>query len=138
MLSLKNIASYYPLKLQSFPRYMLREYLQCKILQTIFNSPLAVKLSFIGGTALRVVHENARFSEDLDFDNFGISRTDFDGLSSRVKKELELEGVEAEIKNVFIKSPIQIYSKPAFNLIKNYILKIKENLDSGRYIKSVY
>ena len=53
-------------------------------------------------------------------------------------KSLIKEYSEEEIKNVFTKNPIQIYSKSAFNLIKNYILKINENLDSGRYIKSVY
>lgn len=77
MLSLKNIASYYPKQLQTFPRYMLREYLQCKILEIIFNSPLAPKLSFIGGTALRIVHENTRFPEDLDFEKLAKDVTPF-------------------------------------------------------------
>jgi len=37
-----------------------------------------------------------------------------------------------------VEKPSQIYSKPAFNLIKNIILKINTDLDMGRYIKSVY
>lgn len=45
---------------------------------------------------------------------------------------------EDVVKKVFIETPTQIYSKSAFNLIKNFILKIDQNLDSGRYIKSVY
>lgn len=43
-----------------------------------------------------------------------------------------------EIKRIFVEKPSQIYSKPAFNLIKNIILKINTDLDMGRYIKSVY
>ncbi len=53
-------------------------------------------------------------------------------------KSLKNDYSEAEIKNTFIKNPTQIYTKPAFNLIKNFILKIDQSLDSGRYIKSVY
>ena len=73
MISLHNIEQFYPENLRGFKRNMLREYLQFKILEIIFNSRLAPKLSFIGGTALRIVHENTRFSEDLDFDNFNHS-----------------------------------------------------------------
>lgn len=45
---------------------------------------------------------------------------------------------EDEIKKIFVENPTQIYSKSAFNLIKNFILRIGADLDSGRYIKSVY
>lgn len=101
MLSLQEIEKHYPENIRGFKRNILREYLQCKILQFIFNSRLAGKLSFLGGTALRIVHANARFSEDLDFDNFGLKEKEFDELSQVVKKHLELEGYKVEIKNVY-------------------------------------
>ena len=104
MLTLDTIAAAYPPHLQPFRRHMLREYLQYKILQAIFNSPLASKLSFIGGTALRIVHENTRFSEDLDFDNFDLTPAEFDHLSQLVKKALEREGYEVETRNVYKKA----------------------------------
>jgi predicted nucleotidyltransferase component of viral defense system len=47
--------------------------LQHKILQAIFESTLASKLSFLGGTALRIVHGNSHFSEDINPDKFGLS-----------------------------------------------------------------
>jgi len=53
-------------------------------------------------------------------------------------KDLKANYSEDEVRRIFIENPTQIYSKPAFNLIKNFILKISTNLDSGRYIKSVY
>ncbi|PIW92942.1 MAG: hypothetical protein COZ87_03985, partial [Candidatus Moranbacteria bacterium CG_4_8_14_3_um_filter_43_15] len=101
MLSLAEIEKYYPENIRAFKRNILREYLQYKILQIIFNSKYANKLSFLGGTALRIVHDNARFSEDLDFDNFGLKEKEFDEISQLVKKHLELEGYEVEVRNIF-------------------------------------
>lgn len=101
MLSLREIEKYYPENIRMFKRSLLREYLQYKILQIIFDSKYANKLSFLGGTALRIVHDNTRFSEDLDFDNFGLKEKEFDEISLAVKKRLELEGYEVEIRNVF-------------------------------------
>lgn len=101
MLSLVEIEKYYPKNIRAFKRNILREYLQHKILQIIFNSKYANKLSFLGGTALRIVHNNTRFSEDLDFDNFGLEEKEFNEISIIVKKQLELEGYEVEIRNVY-------------------------------------
>jgi len=101
MLSLVEIEKYYPENIRAFKRNILREYLQYKILQIIFNSKYANKLSFLGGTALRIVSDNARFSEDLDFDNFGLKEKEFDEISQLVKKHLELEGYEVEVRNIF-------------------------------------
>lgn len=101
MLSLQEIEKYYPENIKKFKRNLLREYLQYKILQIIFNSQYANKLSFLGGTALRIVHNNTRFSEDLDFDNFGLKEKEFNEISMIVKKQLALEGYEVEIKNVY-------------------------------------
>ncbi len=101
MLSLQEIEKYYPEKISVFKRNLLREYLQYKLLQIIFNSKYASKLSFLGDTALRIVHDNNRFSEDLDFDNFGLKEKEFDEISLVVKKQMELEGYDVEIRNVF-------------------------------------
>lgn len=101
MLSLQEIEKYYPENLKKFKRNILREYLQYKILQIIFNSEYAGKLSFLGGTALRIVHDNSRFSEDLDFDNFSLKEKEFSKISMLVKKQLKLEGYDVEIKNVY-------------------------------------
>ena len=101
MMNFEAIAANYPSNLRVFRRNILREYLQYHILQTIFNSPLATKLSFIGGTALRIVHGNNRFSEDLDFDNFDLTQAEFEKLSQFVKRELERDGYEVEIRNVY-------------------------------------
>ena len=101
MLNLKQIEKYYPGNLRAFKKNILREYLQYKILEIIFNSKIANKLSFLGGTALRIVHNNTRFSEDLDFDNFGLTQEEFALLSEEVESGLVKQGYKAEVRNVF-------------------------------------
>jgi predicted nucleotidyltransferase component of viral defense system len=100
MLDLQQIKQEYPEPLQVYERAIVREYLQYKILQAIFESAQASKLSFLGGTALRIVHGNSRFSEDIDLDNFGLSWQAFGELIQRVKLFLELEGFLVETSMV--------------------------------------
>jgi predicted nucleotidyltransferase component of viral defense system len=101
MLDLKQIESFYPEPLKPFKRNLLREYLQYKILEMIYGSEFGEKLVFMGGTAIRIVHANTRFSEDLDFDNLGLSAEEFEHLTGLIRRRLELEGYEVEIKSIF-------------------------------------
>src|SRR4030066_2608117 len=100
MLDLQQIKNEYSELLQGYERAIVREYLQYKILQAIFESKQASKLSFLGGTALRIVHGNSRFSEDIDLDNFGLSWQAFGELIPKVKLLLELEGFLVETRMV--------------------------------------
>lgn len=100
MLDFQQIQSQYPDHLRVFGRSLLREYLQYKILQAIFESKKAHKLAFLGGTALRIVYGNNRFSEDIDLDNFDLSWPEFEHVIEKVERFLALEGFEIEIKNV--------------------------------------
>jgi hypothetical protein len=47
-----------------------------------------------------LVHENTRFSEDLDFYNLKFSREDFDALSTIIANDLRKEGYEVDVRNV--------------------------------------
>ncbi len=100
MLDFNQIQFQYPAPLQQFHKGIFREYLQYNILQGIFESKFADKVSFMGGTALRIIHGNNRFSEDIDLDNFGLSCDDFKKLVEVVQKGLILEGFLVEIKKV--------------------------------------
>jgi predicted nucleotidyltransferase component of viral defense system len=77
-------------------RALIREYLQSKILYYLYHQKESKNLSFIGGTSLRILRGLDRFSEDLDFDNLGLSFTQVKVLFSRIKSKLEREGVEIE------------------------------------------
>lgn len=100
MLSLQEIKRFYPQSLQRFERFLFREYLQYKILEIIFETPYASKLSFLGGTCLRIVHNNKRFSEDLDFDSFQLTSDDFTAITDIVERELLRIGYDVEMRNV--------------------------------------
>lgn len=100
MLNINEIAQYYPENLRVFKRFILREYLQYKILEIIFEGPHASKLVFLGGTCLRLVHQNQRFSEDLDFDNFDLSEKEFEEISDHIGRSLTQMGYDIETKLV--------------------------------------
>ncbi|MBA7550662.1 hypothetical protein ES705_43183 [subsurface metagenome] len=81
MLNLKQIETFYPENLRIFKRNLLREYLQYVILDIIYGSGYGSRLIFMGETAIHMIHGVRRFSEDLDFDNRGLSKEDFEDLS---------------------------------------------------------
>ena len=82
------------------PKKVLVEYLQYEILDSIFKQKASRYLSFIGGTAIRIVYNSDRFSEDLDFDNFGLSFPEFEELTNLVIKDMKLKGFEVEFRFV--------------------------------------
>jgi len=101
MLSLNEIKTFYPEHLHAFPRFLLREYLQYKILEIVFNGTHGSRLSFIGGTCLRIIHGNQRFSEDLDFDHFNLTPDDFARVAEEIEKQLTQEGYVVQLRHVY-------------------------------------
>lgn len=128
MLSLSNIKEFYPQNVQAFERHILREYLQYKILDIIYSLGYGEKLVFLGGTALRIVYNNQRFSEDLDFDNLGLSEDDFKKMIKIIKDRLEKEGLIVETKTT-TKASVRCYLKfPRLLFEKNISPHEDENL----------
>ena len=124
MISLQEIKKHYS-GLDGFERSILREYLQYKILDIIFKSKISHKLSFLGGTAIKICFNSSRFSEDLDFDNFDLSEDDFTRLTKIIEKELTAMGYEVEIKNVF-KGAFRCYIKIPKLLHENNLAAMPE------------
>lgn len=82
-------------------RAILREYLQSKILNLIYQNKLSLKLIFIGGTSLRLLHNLDRFSEDMDFDVDINHHKDIPDLISSIYNQLKKENIEVELyKNI--------------------------------------
>ena len=100
MMTLEQIARQFPPHLALQKQAMLREYLQCVILEILFESPFAKQFSFLGGTCLRLVHGNTRFSEDIDFDNFGLTDADFDAVAELIQHGLEHQGFRVDVSSV--------------------------------------
>lgn len=118
MLDFEQIKNQYPEHLRSFTRAILREYLQVKVLQAIFESKQAHQVTFIGGTALRILHDNQRFSEDIDLDHLGLSWDSFDEMVQRVARFLQLEGLMVEVRGVakgayhcYLRFPEMLYAQ---------------------------
>lgn len=101
MLTVEQISVNFPLPLrQRNPRGILVEYLQYELLDSLFKNAAAAKLSFIGGTAIRILHDSPRFSEDLDFDNFGLSFPQFEELLQTACRDMEYKGFLIEYRVV--------------------------------------
>jgi len=125
MLDIGQIETFYPEYLRAFKRNLLREYLQYKILEIIFDSKFGERLAFMGGTATHIIHGNTRFSEDLDFDNLGLNKKEFEQLANSIQKRLQLEGYNAEIKNVF-KGAYRCYIRIPDILFENGLSRHKD------------
>lgn len=98
MIEMRQILSFFPEELRIFPRNLLREYLQVKVLEIIYDSRFGDSLTFMGGTAIHIVHGGPRFSEDLDFDNRGLGLPEWESLGELLRSKLELQGLAAEVR----------------------------------------
>ena len=102
MISIDEIKSFFADSLRRNPshlEYMLKEYFHYRMLDLIFSGKYASRLSFIGGTNLRILHHIKRFSEDLDFDCFQLSRGEFIQLTDKVITRLREEGIKVEAED---------------------------------------
>jgi len=83
-----------------FPN-VVREYFQHVFLAELQKLPEAEKLLFKGGTALRIIYNSPRFSEDLDFSLFDVSQDDIksfvENIFVKVLAEIERTGIKTEI-----------------------------------------
>lgn len=117
MLTIDQLSAYFPLSLRrKNPQGVLVEYLQHELLDSIFKEKSSSSLSFIGGTAIRILYQNLRFSEDLDFDNFGLSFGEFETLLKNACKDMTNKGflieyrfVERGAYHCYIKFPDILY-----------------------------
>lgn len=98
------------------PQGILVEYLQHELLDSIFKQKESGLLSFIGGTAIRVLYHSPRFSENLDFDNFGLTFDQFEKLLTIACADMTHKGflieqrfVERGAYHCYIKFPEILY-----------------------------
>lgn len=97
MINIDAIKSFFPEQMHGYRKDILREYLQCVMLEILFDNPIGQHLTFLGGTCLRIVHDNQRFSEDLDFDNDGLTEEAFAEIKPLMERELSQRGFEIEV-----------------------------------------
>lgn len=76
----------------------LREALQLVCLKALQDGGYFTRIAFVGGTALRILYDMKRFSEDLDFSVTEKNGYDFSKLIADTGRSLALSGLEAEPK----------------------------------------
>jgi len=78
----------------------LREYLQHLLLRQLFEQNALERLVFHGGTALRILHNLQRFSEDIDFHvKTPEDKLDFESIVETLTKNLEYQNYQVTYKN---------------------------------------
>ena len=85
----------------------LREYLQAFVMRSLHESEASRAVAFVGGTALRLLEDLPRFSEDL-----GFSQVSSDGYEPvrwlrKLKRDLHLAGFDSTVRWIDRK-PVQV------------------------------
>jgi predicted nucleotidyltransferase component of viral defense system len=102
MIRIEQIRGYFPAQIREssiFDKYILKEYLQLMMLDYLSSTPYIRKMTFIGGTSLRLVKGIDRFSEDLDFDCKDLLKDEFIEMTNGVIRFLERSGLRVEAKD---------------------------------------
>lgn len=74
-----------------------REYFQQLFLSRLYQEKGSDSLLFKGGTALRIIWQSPRFSEDLDFTGVNITIKGIETLMEGALARIEMEGIQTEI-----------------------------------------
>lgn len=102
MIQIEQIKQYFPAQIRGqsiFDKHILKEYLQLMIMDYLSSTPYVRKITFIGGTNLRLVKGIDRFSEDLDFDCKDLSEEEFMEMTNAILQFLERSGWRVEARD---------------------------------------
>jgi len=84
---------------QTTPEVIAREYTQHNCLSELYRLKGSENLLFKGGTALRIIYQSPRFSEDLDFTGVkGISYYEIENILTNMLKNLSNWGFKVNIE----------------------------------------
>lgn len=116
----------------------LREFLQILVLKILHDKGWFENLVFVGGTALRILFNVRRFSEDLDFSLTNPAGYDFEKLCEEIHKEIELHGIKMEkalkkvktVNNVMLKFP-GLLNELGISPLSGQKLSIKLEVDTN-------
>lgn len=98
MLSIENLKEFTK-RYQTKEINVVREYIQHLFLSYLYKMPGAGDLLFKGGTALRIIYQSPRFSEDLDFTGQNIYDTSaIEQLFISTLTEIEKTGITIDLK----------------------------------------
>lgn len=84
-------------KFQTNDQNITNEYFQHLFLSNFYQNKEARDIVFKGGTALRIIYNSPRFSEDLDFSSRKIRSNEIESLLLNTLNKIEKEGVSVKI-----------------------------------------
>lgn len=87
----------FAVKNQTTEMNIVREYLQNLFLSYLYQQDGSERILFKGGTALRLVYQSPRYSEDLDFTGFDVKERDIESIVKRTLTEVNREGLDMKI-----------------------------------------
>lgn len=85
-------------KFQTSQINVRREYFQHLFLSYFYQLPKAANIFFKGGTALKLLYQSPRFSEDLDFDCALIDYKEIENLLEETLAQIEKENIKFNLK----------------------------------------
>jgi hypothetical protein len=115
-----------------------REFLQVLCLKSMGEMGLFDRMAFLGGTALRMMFQLRRFSEDLDFSVTQSGAVDVTSLSAEFIRRLHLYGFPAEaktksvgaVRSILLKFP-GVLKELGLSALKDEKLSIKWDVDTN-------
>lgn len=117
-----------------------REYTQHIFLKSFYALPKSEHVLFKGGTALRIVFESPRFSDDLDYSAFDISRDEIESLFLSTLADLERSNIRVELHDKSGGTSGGYYGEAVFQLYEhtisfsiNVVIRERELLPKGEY-----
>lgn len=87
-----------PLKTREEKFNVAREYLQIAVLKILSDAQAFQGMAFVGGTALRILYQVRRYSEDLDFSVTSKSKYNFEACTSAIERGFKLQNIAVELK----------------------------------------
>lgn len=116
----------------------VREFLQVMALKNLSDQDAFDNIAFVGGTALRILYDVRRYSEDLDFSLVSSKGYDFKKLSDGLFRHFKLNNLEVESKpkvektvhSTFLKFP-GVLKELGLGAFEAQKLSIKLEVDSN-------
>lgn len=86
------------IKYQTTEQSVIREYFQHLFLSYFYQQPISSSVYFKGGTALRIIYNSPRFSEDLDFSAVKINIKNLEENLLFILDQIEKENINVSLK----------------------------------------
>lgn len=102
MIQIDAIRKFFPPQLRDialFQKYLVKEYIQLMILDFLSTTSYIRKITFIGGTSIRLTKGIDRFSEDLDFDCKDFSSEEFMTMTNDIIRFLNFSGLPSQARD---------------------------------------